>query len=140
MPYLQLDLPTTLPVATKRQLARRLGDLYAAAMETTASMVNVGFRELGEGNLYRCGPGEPEPAAVIHCDIRRGRPPEQRLAFARQLVEACVEHLGLPSNRVAVEFTQHTADEMYRDGSWGREWSASERAETEGAQTALPTT
>ena len=140
MPYLQLDLPAAYPAETKKALARRLGELYAEAMETTASMVNVGFRELGEGNLFRCGPDEPEPAAVIHCDIRRGRPPEQRLAFAQQLVAACAEQLGLASDRVAVEFTQHTADEMYRNGSWGREWSASERAETEGTKTALPTT
>src|SRR5439155_4377198 len=107
MPYLQLDLPASFPSETKRALARRLGNLYADIMETTPSMVNVGFRELGDGNLFRCGPGEPEPAAVIHCDIRRGRPAELRLAFARRLVEECVEPLGLRPGRLAVEFTEH---------------------------------
>jgi len=127
MPYLQLDLPATFPSGTKRALARRLGDLYAKVMQTTPSMVNVGFRELGEGNLYRCGPGEPEPAAVIHCDIRRGRPPDQRLVFAKQLVDECVTLLGLRPDLVAVEFTEHSAEEMYRNGSWGREWTPSEQ-------------
>ena len=127
MPYLQLDLPATYPQETKKKLARRLGDLYAEVMQTTSSMVNVGFRELGEGNLYRCGPGAPEPAAVIRCDIRRGRPAEQRLAFAKRLVEECVEHLGLSADVVAVEFTQHAAEEMYRNGSWGREWTPDEQ-------------
>jgi phenylpyruvate tautomerase PptA (4-oxalocrotonate tautomerase family) len=91
-------------------------------------MVNVGFRELGEGNLYRCGPCEPRPAA-IHCDIRQGRPAEQRLAFAQKLVDECVEHLGLQPDLVVVEFTQHPGEEMYRNGSWGRDWTASEHEE-----------
>jgi phenylpyruvate tautomerase PptA (4-oxalocrotonate tautomerase family) len=126
MPYLQLDLPTTYPAEVKRQLARRLGDLYAELMETTPGMVNVGFRELGEGNLYRCGEGEPEPAVVIQCDVRQGRPAEQRLELAKQLVALCAESLGLRTDRVAVEFTQHTAQEMFRNGTWGQEWSAEE--------------
>jgi phenylpyruvate tautomerase PptA (4-oxalocrotonate tautomerase family) len=126
MPYLQLDLPGSYPAPTKKKLAHRLGELYAEVMQTTPSMVNVGFGELGEGNLYRCGPAEPEAAAVIHCDIRRGRPAEQRLAFAQRLVDECVQLLGLRAELVAVEFTQHSAEEMYRNGSWGREWTPSE--------------
>src|SRR5215212_3469391 len=104
MPYLQLDLPRSYPVEVKRELARRLGDLYAELMQTTPGMVNVGFRELGEGNLYRCGEGEPEPAAVVQCDIRQGRPAEQRLELARQVVALCAASLGLRADRVAVEF------------------------------------
>ena len=30
------------------------------------------FRELGEDGLWCCGAGEPEPAAQLSCDIRRG--------------------------------------------------------------------
>jgi hypothetical protein len=41
--------------------------------------------------------------------------------------------LGLRSDRVAVEFTQHTGDEMYRHGrGWGSEWTPAEA--TGGAQ------
>jgi phenylpyruvate tautomerase PptA (4-oxalocrotonate tautomerase family) len=128
MPYLQVDLPASYPLQTKRQLARRIGDLYAEVMQTTPNMVNVCFRELGEGNLFRCGPGEPEPAVVIQCDVRQGRPADQRLELARQLVELCVEAFDIRADRVAVEFTQHPAEEMYRNGSWGREWTAEEGA------------
>ncbi|MEA2640329.1 MAG: hypothetical protein QOF51_1723 [Chloroflexota bacterium] len=131
MPYLQIDLPASYPTATKRDLARRLGDLFAEIMQTTPSMVNVAFRELGAGNLYRCGPGEPEPAAVIQCDIRNGRPASQRLALAQALVTACTEALNLRIDRVVVEFTQHGGDEMYRDGSWTKSWDPGE-AETGG--------
>ena len=126
MPYLQLDLPGHYPAATKRGLAARLGALYAAIMQTTPGMVNVGFRELGADNLYRCGDAEPEPAAVVHCEVRRGRPAAQRLALAEAVAAACAEALGLRRDRLVVEFTQHAADEMYRDGAWGREWDPAE--------------
>ena len=89
MPYLQLDVPNHYSVEVKRDLARRLGDLYARIMETTPDMVRVSFRELGEGGVWHCDAGAPEPAAVLLCDIRRGRPPEQRLKLAQALVDAC---------------------------------------------------
>ena len=122
MPYLQLDVPQHYPVEVKRDLARRLGDLYARIMETTPDMVRVSFRELGEGGVWHCGSVDPEPAAVLLCDIRRGRPPEQRLKLAKALVDACVETLGLRGDIMA-EFTQHPGDESFGAGAWGVGWA-----------------
>jgi hypothetical protein len=35
--------------------------------------------------------------------------------------------LGLRGDRIGVEFTQHTSDEMYRrERGWAPEWSAAE--------------
>src|SRR3979409_1978422 len=127
MPYLQLDVPNHYPVDVKRGLARRLGDKYASIMQIAPDLVTVAFRELGEGGVWCCSAGEPEPAALLSCDIRRGRPPEQRAELAQALIDACVETLGLRSDRLAVEFTQHTSDEMYRHGrGWGTEWTPAE--------------
>jgi len=127
MPYLQLDVPNHYPLEVKRELARRLGDSYAQIMQTTPELVTVAFRELGEGGVWCCGAGEPEPAALISCDIRRGRPAEQRAELAQALIDACVDTLGLRSDRLVVEFTQHTADEVYRDGRcWAAEWTPAE--------------
>ena len=96
-------------------------------MQTTPDLVTVAFRELGEGAVWCCSAGEPAPAALLSCDIRRGRPPEQRAELARALIDACVETLGLRSDRLVVEFTQHTSDEMYRAGrGWGTEWTPAE--------------
>ena len=50
-----------------------MGDIFARIMQTTPDMVTVAFRELGEGCVWRCSAGEPEPAALLSCDIRRGR-------------------------------------------------------------------
>jgi phenylpyruvate tautomerase PptA (4-oxalocrotonate tautomerase family) len=127
MPYLQLDAPHHYAVDVKRALARRLGESYARIMQTMPELVTVAFRELGEGGVWCCGAGEPEPAALLSCDVRRGRPPEQRAELAQALIDACVETLGLRSDRLVVEFTQHTADEMYRAGrGWASEWTPAE--------------
>jgi phenylpyruvate tautomerase PptA (4-oxalocrotonate tautomerase family) len=130
MPYLQLDVPAHYPVDVKRRLARHLGDIFARIMQTTPDNVTVSFRELVDGGVWRCGDGEPEPAALLTCDIRRGRPPEQRAELARALVNACVEALGLRSDRLGVEFTQHTGDEMFRaERGLAPDWTPAE-AET----------
>jgi hypothetical protein len=63
----------------KRGLARRLGEKYALIMQTKPELVTVAFRELGEGGLWCCTADEPEPAALLSCDIRRGRRPASRL-------------------------------------------------------------
>src|SRR5271154_1204830 len=114
MPYLQLDVPGHYPLSVKRDLARRLGAIFADIMQTTPDLVDVAFRELGDGGVWRCGYDQPVPAAVIACDIRRGRPPEQRARLGHALIDACVEFLGLDPLLVTVEFTQHAGDEIFR--------------------------
>jgi phenylpyruvate tautomerase PptA (4-oxalocrotonate tautomerase family) len=134
MPNLQLDVSAKYPVAVKRDLARRFGDLYAEIMQTTPDLVDVTFRELDEGSLWRCGKSGPVPAATLICDIRRGRPPEQRERLAKGLVDACVDALGLDPLLISVEFTQHSGDEIFRSilidgvvrGGLSKDWSASE--------------
>ncbi len=134
MPYLQLDVPFRYPLPVKRDLARRLGRLYADIMQTTPDLVDVCFRELSEGSLWHCGEDEPVPAAVLSCEIRRGRPPQQRALLGQALLEACSETLGLDPTRLTIEFTQHAGDEIYRKalvdgvlrGGLGRDWSPDE--------------
>jgi phenylpyruvate tautomerase PptA (4-oxalocrotonate tautomerase family) len=110
MPYLQLDVPDRYPIDVKRNLARRLGEIYSRLLQTSPDMVTVAFREMDEGGVWRCSDGEPEPAAL-----------------ARSLIEACTESLGLRSDRLGVEFTQHTGDEMYRaERGFAANWTPAE--------------
>ncbi len=133
MPNLQLDMTRKYPLDVKRKLAKRFGDTYAEVMQTSPDLVDVTFRELGEGNLWRCG-SEPVPAVTLICDIRRGRPAEQRERLARALVDASVDALGLDPLLVSVEFTQHTGDEIFRTilidgvarGGLSKDWSPNE--------------
>lgn len=126
MPYLQLHVPRTYPAEAKRRLARAIGEIYARLMQTQASRVRVGFVEMGEANLWHCTEGEPRPGVVLSCDIRRGRTVRQRAELAESLIQACREALDLPGD-VLVEFTQHTGDELYREGKgMAEDWAPAE--------------
>jgi phenylpyruvate tautomerase PptA (4-oxalocrotonate tautomerase family) len=133
MPYLHFDLPARYPAGTKRALAVRLGELYAEIMQTSPSIVKVSFRELGQDNLFRCGApdGGVEPVVVGLCDIRRGRPVEQRAALAVAIVDACAEALGVPTSMIELEFTQHAGDEMFRRGAFASDWTPTETSPTD---------
>lgn len=134
MPHLQLELTGKYPLAVKRELAQRLGNLYGAIMQTTPDLVDVSFRELGEGNVWRCESDGPVPTAVLQCDIRAGRPPEQRALLGEALLDACVKALNLDPLHIGVEFTQHSGDEIYRTilidgvvrGGLAHDWSPNE--------------
>jgi phenylpyruvate tautomerase PptA (4-oxalocrotonate tautomerase family) len=126
MPYIQFDVATQLTAATKRRMAQQVIALYAEIMQTAPSMVNVGIRELGPDNLWHLVDGELVPGLMILCDIRRGRPPEQRGRLAEALRAMAAAEVGVGPEHVVIEFTQHTADEMHRLSGWGREWSEAE--------------
>jgi phenylpyruvate tautomerase PptA (4-oxalocrotonate tautomerase family) len=128
MPYLQLDLPTRHDVSTKQRLAKRFGEIYSEVMQADVNRITVAIRETGEGGVWRCSDAEPNAAALLMCDIRRGRPAEQRTKLAQALIDASVEILGLRADRLNVEFTQHAGDEMYHPmlGGLSRDWSESE--------------
>lgn len=134
MPYLHLDTNGHYPTSVKRDLAKRMSRVYADVMQTTPDIVNVCFRELGEGSVWN-GAGEvPRPAAVLSLEIRRGRPPEQRERLAKALLAAVVEDLGLDPTLTPVEMTEHAGDEIYMEGyvdgalygTLGRDWSPEE--------------
>ncbi|CAM2159142.1 Tautomerase (plasmid) [Pararobbsia alpina] len=131
MPYLQLDVPYEYTPEQKKTIARRMGQIYSDVMKVNANIITVTIREVGQGGVWRCSDDEPDEAAIMMLDIRRGRPIEQRAELARQLIAACIEVLGLKENRLNVEFTQHTGDEMYHPilGGFNKDWIADERAE-----------
>lgn len=126
MPYLQVDLPAPASTEAKHGFARRLAALYADAMETASHIPAIAFRELGAGNLVRLQDGELRSVLVVMCDIRRGRPPEQREVLARAIARDAAATFAIDELQVVVEFTQHTPDEMFRYGKIAPEWSPQE--------------
>ena len=128
MPSLQLDLPLRMDVAAKRSLAQELGAVYAEVMDVPASFVTVSVHDLGPGGVWRCGDGAPEPAGLVMCDVRAGRSAQTRGLLARRIVEACARSCGLAEDRLKVEFTQHSGDEMYHPhlGGFAPDWSPAE--------------
>ena len=77
------------------------------------------------------GQHDPEPHHEYRthdeCD-RAGRPAELRMAVAQALCAHCIELLGLREDRLNVEFTQHSGDEMYHPalGGFSPDWSPGE--------------
>ena len=125
MPSLQLDAPARYDAQTQQALARRFGAIYAEVMQTRADIVTVAIRE---ASVWRCTDDEPQPSALLMCDVRRGRPAETRAELSRRLIDACSELLGLEAQAIKVEFTQHAGDEMYhpRLGGFNRDWEGAE--------------
>jgi phenylpyruvate tautomerase PptA (4-oxalocrotonate tautomerase family) len=131
MPYLQLDLNDRYAPEDKKRLAAAMCETYSRLMSVDIRRISVAIRELGEGGLWRIPEigGEPVPVSVLMLDIRRGRPPELRMAVAKALCAHCIDILGLSEDRLNVEFTQHSGDEMYHPalGGFSPEWEPGEQ-------------
>ncbi len=131
MPYLQLDVNKQYSATDKRRLAKAMTETYARMMSVDIRRISVAIRELGDGGVWRITEvgSDPVPVSVMMLDIRRGRPPELRMAVAKALCKLCVDLLGLPEDRLNVEFTQHSGDEMYHPalGGYSPEWEPGEQ-------------
>ena len=131
MPYLQLDVIGPHSVASKKRLAAQMSRTYAEMMSVDIRRISVAIREVGEGGVWRIPEigGEPVPVSVMMLDIRKGRSAELRMEVAKALCAHCVEILGLSEDRLNVEFTQHSGDEMYHPtlGGYSPDWSPAER-------------
>jgi phenylpyruvate tautomerase PptA (4-oxalocrotonate tautomerase family) len=138
MPYLQLDVNDHYTVADKKRLAARLNETYSRMMSVDIRRITVAIRELGEGSVWRVPDlgGEPTPVSLMMLDVRKGRSSELRMEVAKALCADCIEILGLRQDRLNVEFTQHTGDEMYHPslGGYSPEWSPEEDEGNQGNQ------
>ncbi|WP_346623364.1 tautomerase family protein [Blastococcus montanus] len=125
VPSLQLDLPLRMDLDAKRSLAREIGSVYAEVMGVSLEFITVAIHDLGPGGVWRCGGDGPEPAGLVMCDVRAGRPAATRELLARRIVDVCVRVCGLEERRLKVEFTQHSGDEMYHPhlGGFAPDWA-----------------
>jgi phenylpyruvate tautomerase PptA (4-oxalocrotonate tautomerase family) len=130
MPYLQLDVTGYYSVTEKRRLAQAMSETYARMMSVDIRRISVAIRQLGDGGVWRIteAGSDPEPVSVMMLDIRRGRSPELRMEVAKALCRHCVDILGLREDRLNVEFTQHSGDEMYHPalGGYSPDWEPGE--------------
>ncbi|WP_050475879.1 tautomerase family protein [Herbaspirillum rhizosphaerae] len=128
MPYLQLDVNDSYPVDVKKALAKKMAITYADLMTVDIRRISIAIREVGQGGVWRTVDGDPVPVSVLMCDIRKGRTPELRMEVAKALCADCIDILGLREDRLNVEFTQHSGDEMYHPtlGGFSPEWSENE--------------
>jgi hypothetical protein len=106
MPSIQIDLPLIVEPDVKRDLARKVGNIYAKTMQVHADLLTVSIHDLGDGGVWRCHEeGDPTPSALIMCDIRRGRPVETRASLAKHFPWA---EPGSKSNSLSTRVTRCT--------------------------------
>src|SRR5215212_6539678 len=113
VPSLTLDAPAVYSAAQKRAFAERLGAVYAEVMQTDLETITVIVNDGGEGAVWRCGAAGPVAAALLMCDIRRGRSPAVRERLCNGMLVVCEEALGIDPATLKIEFTQHAGDEMF---------------------------
>jgi phenylpyruvate tautomerase PptA (4-oxalocrotonate tautomerase family) len=125
MPSLALDAPATYGPDQKRAFAERLGAVYAEVMETELETITVIVHDGGKGAVWRCTAEGPVAGALLMCDIRRGRPPEQRRRLCEHMLVVCEEVLGIDPATLKIEFTQHAGNEMFHPhlGGFNRDWA-----------------
>jgi phenylpyruvate tautomerase PptA (4-oxalocrotonate tautomerase family) len=123
MPYIQLDLPRDPTADDFNAMAEKVAGLYAEVMQTTPSGVTVAVRELGARRVLRDG----RPTVAIRCDIRSGRPPAQRQAFAVALTDLVAGHAEeLGAGRSVIYFTEGPGQLIFEDGKPNPDWSPTE--------------
>jgi hypothetical protein len=124
MPSLTLDAPAVYTPALKREFAERLGAVYAEVMRTDLETITVVVHD--GGSVWRCTAAGPVRAAMLMCDIRRGRPVALREELCRRMLVVCEEVLGIEPATLKIEFTQHSGDEMFHPqlGGFNSEWEA----------------
>jgi phenylpyruvate tautomerase PptA (4-oxalocrotonate tautomerase family) len=106
VPSLTLDAPAVYSPAQKRAFAERLGAVYAEVMRTDLETITVIVHDRGEGTVWRCGAAGPVAAALLMCDVRRGRSVAVREQLCRRMLVVCEEVLGIEPSTLKIEFTQ----------------------------------
>ncbi len=131
MPYLQLDVIDHYSASVKKLLAAKMSETYSQMMSVDIRRISVAIRELGEGGVWRIPEvgSDPVPVSVMMLDIRLGRSPELRMDVAKALCKHCIDILDLREDRLNVEFTQHSGDEMYHPalGGFSPDWTPNEQ-------------
>jgi phenylpyruvate tautomerase PptA (4-oxalocrotonate tautomerase family) len=123
MPYIQFDLPRDPSDADFTAVANSVAILYADVMQTTPSGVTVAVRELGAQRVLRDG----GPVVAIRCDIRSGRPDNQRESFAAALTDLVrnrAEELGAAQS--VIYFNEGPGRWIFEDGEANPDWSPTE--------------
>jgi hypothetical protein len=69
MPHLQLEVTAKYSLALKRDLARRLGDIYALIMQTSPQSRGRQLPRTRRGQFMALRCVGADPSAVLMCDI-----------------------------------------------------------------------
>lgn len=121
MPHLGLDTTYAATDAERRRFVAAATDRYIDAMATARSHVAVTVRAHSPAAMA-LGRAERGPIAVLHADVRRGRPFEHRREFALAVIDWLGEAWGIPRANAKVVYTEHPGRDMMGADRVGEEW------------------
>ncbi|QHS15736.1 tautomerase [haloarchaeon 3A1-DGR] len=122
MPLLQFDTTLALSPAEKTAFAETVTELYTTEMATTRGHVAVTIRDRGPTDLH-LGRAVEGPLVFLDAEIRQGRSPERKRAFALAVMEHVGTTFDVPDENMKTVFTEHPGDAMMGVDRVGDEWN-----------------
>jgi len=127
MPHLQFDLSFSPRPEAKTRFASAVVQHFARVMDTGTDHIAVTLRCGGREDLTFGRAADPSRGiAFLNADLRRGRTPEQKRAFALAVIGELERVLGVPGPNVYVVFTEHDGPDFQMHDGVLPSWSAGE--------------
>ena len=122
MPHLQFDVDFEIEESDADGFATDVADLYAERMDASTDYTAVTLREVRTIHLGRATDGK---RVVLQADVRTGRDPDRKRAFALAVIETVADRFDVPRSNQKVVFTEHDGAQMMGYDRVGDDWSGS---------------
>jgi phenylpyruvate tautomerase PptA (4-oxalocrotonate tautomerase family) len=127
MPHLQFDLSFAPAPEAKTRFAEAVVRHFARVMDTGTDHIAVNLRCGTRDDLVFGRAADPSRGVVfLNADLRKGRTPEQKRAFALAVIGDLDRLLGVPRSNVYVVFTEHDGPDFQMHDGVLPSWSAGE--------------
>lgn len=123
MPLLTINSTRRVAPEKKEPFIESVAELYADVMDSETRFLSVRFHAVDRENLWLGRAESDSDIVVLEADIRAGRPPDQRRAFATQFMEKLHAEWGIPHPNMKVVFTEHEGAHMMGYDRVGGDWS-----------------
>ena len=123
MPLLTINSTRRVAPEKKEPFIEAVAELYVDVMDSEPRFLSVRFRAVARENLWLGRAENGSDVVVLEADIRAGRPPDQRRAFALQFMEKLHVEWGIPQPNMKIVFTEHEGSQMMGYDRVGDHWT-----------------
>ena len=127
MPHLQFDLNISPAPGEKARFAAAVVQHFARIMDTGTDHIAVSLRCLAAEDLtFGRALNPARGIAFLNADLRLGRTPEQKRAFALAVIDELQRTFAVPRESVYVIFTEHDGPDFQMHDGVLPSWSEGE--------------
>lgn len=120
MPLLSITASRDPP--EKRAFLDWVADCYADEMDSETRFLTASFRRCAREDLWLGRADPDQPVVVLEADVREGRPPDQRRAFALAFMDRVHGNWGVPESNLKVVFSEHEGAHLMGYDRVGGDW------------------